>query len=259
MGDCTINDGKYPEDAGCMQQYKREKNIMPNHIDEIEMSLEQPVDAMSFTDDVVDIKDNDYRDPIEVDADTDEKAIKPGDFITYDPNTGVPILDPVTNMLPDSGRRCEDDFYHANGTPKLPGLPELPDSGARRSFSTGSVRDVREGKGRFDLVSPFAVLSIAKRLEDGQQKYGERNWEKGQALMSYLDSTFRHLYKFVEETMKGNEPTEDHMSAAIWNLHSFVHTQEMLKEGWLPPELDDLPTPERVGLKRYDNNKTDSS
>jgi hypothetical protein len=33
MGDCSINDGKYPEDAGCMQQYKREeKNTMKEAI-----------------------------------------------------------------------------------------------------------------------------------------------------------------------------------------------------------------------------------
>jgi hypothetical protein len=214
---------------------------MGNHRDEIEMSLEQPTeDTMSFDDAVVDIKEDEFRDPI-----------KPGDFITYNEKTGIPMLSATVDPIE----------YDANtGVPILdPATNMLPDSGARRSFSTGSVRDVREGKGRFDLVSPFAILSIAKRLEDGQQKYGERNWEKGQALMSYLDSTFRHLYKFVEETMKGNESTEDHMSAAIWNLHSFVHTQEMLKEGWLPPELDDLPTPERVGLKRYDNDKTDSS
>ena len=192
-------------------------------------------DNMTFNDDVVEIEENAFRDPQMSFADNfdqekkafEDATLKSGDFLEYDSDTGVPILDPKTNMLPDSG--------------------------ARRSFSTGSVRDVREGKGRFDLVSPFAVLSIAKRLEDGQQKYGERNWEKGQNLMSYLDSTFRHLYKFIAETMKGKEPTEDHISAATWNLHSFIHSQEMLKEGLLPPELDDLPTPERVGLKRYDS------
>ncbi len=126
----------------------------------------------------------------------------------------------------------------------------IPDSGSRREFETGSVRDERSGKGRFDLLSPIALLSVAKRLEDGQDKYGERNWEKGQPLMSYLDSGVRHIFKYLSEVMKGKEPTEDHIGAAAWNIMAFIHTQEMIKEGWLPEALNDIPTPKRVGLRR---------
>ena len=136
----------------------------------------------------------------------------------------------------------------------------IPDSGKRRPFSTGSVRDVRSGKGRFDLISPIALLSVAKRLEDGQDKYGERNWEKGQHLMSYLDSALRHIYTYISEVMKGEDEAEDHMGAAAWNIQCFIHTQEMIKVGLLPDELNDIPTPERVGLKRHfkpDWRKTD--
>ena len=32
----------------------------------------------------------------------------------------------------------------------------VKDSGKRESFSTGAVRDIRAGKGRYDLVSPVA-------------------------------------------------------------------------------------------------------
>ncbi len=126
----------------------------------------------------------------------------------------------------------------------------IPDSGKRRGFTTGSVRDIRSGKGRFDLISPIALLSVAKRLEDGQDKYGERNWEKGQPLMSYIDSALRHIYTYISEVMKGEDEAEDHMGAAAWNLQCFIHTQEMIKVGLLPEELNDIPTPERVGLKR---------
>ena len=117
----------------------------------------------------------------------------------------------------------------------------LPDSGARRTFETGSVRDIRTGKGRYDLISPIAMASLAKRLEDGMQKYGERNWEKGQPLMSYLDSTIRHINDFILDKMKGRKSVEDHISAAFWNLHAFIHTSHMIKDSELPAELDDLP------------------
>ena len=35
------------------------------------------------------------------------------------------------------------------------------DSGARREFTTGSRRDSRRGKGRFDLISPIAIRRLA--------------------------------------------------------------------------------------------------
>lgn len=40
-----------------------------------------------------------------------------------------------------------------------PPVSELKDSGARRQFSTGSVRDIAEGKGRADLI-PLAVAGM---------------------------------------------------------------------------------------------------
>lgn len=99
---------------------------------------------------------------------------------------------------------------------------ELQDSGNRREFDSGAVRDINEGKGRCDLlplgviadmiddeilcridqyvrsgnrsslvaaIKSFAeyrygslytaLLEVSKHYEDGCNKYGERNWEKG--------------------------------------------------------------------------------
>ena len=53
------------------------------------------------------------------------------------------------------------------------------DSGERQEFSTGSVRDTRKGKGRFDLLPPKAIRRLAVHFESGAIKYGDRNWEKG--------------------------------------------------------------------------------
>jgi len=127
-------------------------------------------------------------------------------------------------------------------------MSKLPDSGERREFSTGSVRDIRSGKGRYDLVSPIALRRYAERMEDGMDKYGERNWEKGQSLMGYLDSAERHINDYKEQIIRGRRLTEDHIAAVMWNVASFMHTEEMIDEGWLPKELDDRPTPARVGI-----------
>lgn len=43
-------------------------------------------------------------------------------------------------------------------------MSEIKDSGARRKFETGAVRDIQEGKGRCDLL-PLDVVADACRLE----------------------------------------------------------------------------------------------
>jgi hypothetical protein len=122
-------------------------------------------------------------------------------------------------------------------------MEQLPDSGGRREFSTGSVRDRVEGKGAFHLMSPFALRAYAKRMEDGMSKYGERNWERGQPVMTYLDSGLRHINDYIADCMTGAEPREDHLGAALWNIAAAIHTVEMLDLGLLPEELDNRPTP----------------
>lgn len=47
-------------------------------------------------------------------------------------------------------------------------MAELKDSGARREFETGSVRDIAEGKGRCDLLP---LDSIAEYKKDGVLKH----------------------------------------------------------------------------------------
>lgn len=119
---------------------------------------------------------------------------------------------------------------------QLTSFQEVKDSGARQSFETGSVRDTRDGKGRFDLISPIALKRLAQHYENGSKKYGDRNWEKGQPVSRYLDSAIRHLQTYLLGARD-----EDHLSAAAWNVFAMIHTIEMCKIGKLPAELDDLP------------------
>ena len=114
---------------------------------------------------------------------------------------------------------------------------KVKDSGKRQNFNTGSVRDTNTGKGRFDLVAPYAMLRLAQHYENGAVKYNPRNWELGQPLSRYLDSAFRHLIKVA----MGLED-EDHLNAATWNIMAITETQMRIKLGLLPEELDDLPT-----------------
>ena len=51
---------------------------------------------------------------------------------------------------------------------------QCQDSGAREEQGTGAVRDTRRGKGRYDLISPFALRRVAQVLERGAMKYGKK-------------------------------------------------------------------------------------
>jgi hypothetical protein len=119
--------------------------------------------------------------------------------------------------------------------------PELyksvKDSGKRQEFSTGSVRDTQEGKGRYDLITPIGLRRLAVHYENGAKKYGDRNWEKGQPLSRYLESAIRHIYTFLE-----GKRDEDHLAAAAWNVLACIHTEQKIKDDELPEELDDLTT-----------------
>ena len=109
------------------------------------------------------------------------------------------------------------------------------DSGERQEFETGSVRDTRDGKGRFDLITPIGLKRLAVHYENGARKYGDRNWEKGQPVSRYLDSAIRHLYAYL-----AGDRSEDHLAASAWNSLAAIHTEQRVRDGALPEELNDL-------------------
>ena len=106
----------------------------------------------------------------------------------------------------------------------------IKDSGDRTEFSSGAVRDMHAGKGRFDLLPWYAIHEVAKHCEDGALKYGERNVDKGIPLHSLLDSAIRHLVKYIH-----GETDEPHLRAAAWNV------LWALEQETTHPEMKDLP------------------
>ena len=107
----------------------------------------------------------------------------------------------------------------------------IKDSGDRTEFSTGAVRDMHEGKGRFDLLPMCVLIRLARHYENGSIKYGDRNGVKGIPCLSFADSAMRHLVKSMDGLTD-----EDHLIAAIWNLCGLAWTEEK------KPELMDIPS-----------------
>ncbi|MBO5037696.1 MAG: hypothetical protein J6D42_11540 [Clostridia bacterium] len=109
---------------------------------------------------------------------------------------------------------------------------KIDDGGSRISYGDGkAIREPSSGKGRYDLISPFATRRLAKWMELGANKYSDRNWEKGMPFSRYVDSAKRHLDKFV----MGMED-EDHLAAVVFNVFAIMHHQELSQN-----ELDDMP------------------
>lgn len=113
---------------------------------------------------------------------------------------------------------------------------KVKDSGERRKFGTGAVRDMALGKGRYDLISPLAIKRLAKHFQNGAIKYGDRNWEQGIPLNSYLDSAIRHLFNYLEGMRD-----EDHLAACLWNVSALIHMEEMIERGFMSKNLNNLP------------------
>ena len=107
----------------------------------------------------------------------------------------------------------------------------IKDSRERTTFESGAVRDMHEGKGRFDLIPMCVLIRLAKHYENGCIKYGEHNWEKGIPAHSFADSAMRHFVKYMD-----GQNDEDHLIATIWNLFGLAWTEEK------KPELIDIPS-----------------
>jgi hypothetical protein len=112
----------------------------------------------------------------------------------------------------------------------------MKDSGQRREFETGAVRDRGDFKPRPDLISPHANTREGAWLGKGAIKYTPRNWEKGMPISECVASLCRHL-----EAYKLGLKDEDHMAAIRTNAGFILHFEEEIAAGHLPTSLSDMP------------------
>lgn len=112
-------------------------------------------------------------------------------------------------------------------------MSKINDGGERINYGeNAAVREPTEGKGRPDLISPWALTRLAKWYELGSKKYADRNWEKGMPFSRYTASMFRHLIAWMKK-----DKSEDHLAAIAWNAFSIMHHQELGED----KQWDDIP------------------
>jgi hypothetical protein len=80
-----------------------------------------------------------------------------------------------------------------------------------------------------------AFMQISHQYKDGASKYAERNWELGMPVHSFMDSSYRHILKYIR-----NDQDEPHDRAFMWNIIGAIWT---IKHR---PKFNDLPC-ETVG------------
>ncbi len=106
----------------------------------------------------------------------------------------------------------------------------LADSGARKTFDTGAIREMLpKEKGRCDLLPASSLLRLAKHYAAGAEKYSDRNWEKGLPIGAFIDSGLRHLLKYMD-----GQKDEDHLAATAWNILGAMFMED--KKGMVYPD-----------------------
>lgn len=99
----------------------------------------------------------------------------------------------------------------------------IKDSGERKAFSGGMVRDITEGKTDYSLVLDGPMFDRwAVHMTKGASKYAKRNWmlATGQEeLERFRESALRHFIQWYRGAID-----EDHASAVFFNVngHEYV-------------------------------------
>lgn len=104
-------------------------------------------------------------------------------------------------------------------------MAELKDSGTRRDFQTGAVRDMADGKGDMFSLPAAAIIRVSKHYEQGAKKYSRLNYQKGIPVSAFMDSALRHIFKYLD-----GWNDEDHLSAAAFNVLGAIQMEERNKQ-----------------------------
>jgi hypothetical protein len=134
---------------------------------------------------------------------------------------------------------------------------QTKDSGEREEFDSGMVRDIERGKPRFDLLFPKNIpfdqqmlTRFAGLMARGADKYGERNWEKGNSQVE-LDRAYSSAARHFAQWIAG-ETDEDHAAAVFFNIMQAETLRTKIAESMVSTEV----TPEEHETARQMASKT---
>lgn len=104
----------------------------------------------------------------------------------------------------------------------------VKDSGTRKEFTSGMVRDVTTDKTNYSLVFDGPLLERwARHLTLGAKKYSNRNWMKAdgdEELERFRESAVRHFIQWYR-----GDTDEDHAAAVVFNINGAEYVTEKTK------------------------------
>lgn len=105
---------------------------------------------------------------------------------------------------------------------------EIKDSGTRKEFAGGMVRDADDSKTDYMLALDGPMFKRwAKHLTKGAKKYVARNWmkAKGQDELEHaMKSLGHHFIQYVD-----GETDEDHAAAIFFNINLIEYIKDKLR------------------------------
>lgn len=101
----------------------------------------------------------------------------------------------------------------------------IKDSGERKQFASGMVRDIADDKINWSLIADGPMFQRwAQHLTNGAKKYAARNWMQAQGqeeLDRFRESAFRHFMQWYL-----GDVDEDHASAVYFNINGSEYCKE---------------------------------
>ena len=105
----------------------------------------------------------------------------------------------------------------------------IKDSGKRKEFNSGMVRDIEDDKIDYLLIRDGSMFKRwAIHVTKGAKKYARQNWMKAsgeEELLRFKKSASRHF----EQWLNG-EIDEDHASAVFFNINGAEYVKEKLND-----------------------------
>lgn len=86
------------------------------------------------------------------------------------------------------------------------------------------------GKPPLALLPRAGLEGVAKVMAFGAQKYDMHNWRKGSDDIEFLNSTLRHIYKYLDGEDLDDESGEHHLSHAACDI---LFILQWIKDGIL--------------------------
>ncbi len=109
----------------------------------------------------------------------------------------------------------------------------VKDSGERQTYPSQMVRDLQEGKPRYEFIWPEGLRRLAIHLTKGAEKYGDFNWalaNSQEEINRFKSSAMRHFMQWMNDW----DMEEDHLSATIFNMFAADYTKDKLNGNILP-------------------------